>query len=41
VTEKRRQLLVDIAVGVGLAALIVLIVVLSTSTAPTFIYQAF
>ena len=38
---KTRDLLVDIAFGLGLAVLIVLIVIFAPHAEPTFIYQAF
>lgn len=40
-SDKTRELLADIAVGLLLAAAIVAIVVLGSSAEPTFIYQAF
>lgn len=40
-SERTKVLLQDIVVGLAIAALIVLLVIFSTRTAPTFIYQAF
>ena len=40
-TPKTRDLLVDIAIGLGIALLVVLIVVFAPHAEPTFIYQAF
>ncbi len=40
-TPRTRNLLVDLAIGFGLALLIVLIVIFAPHAEPTFIYQAF
>jgi hypothetical protein len=39
--NKRRELLEDIAVGLAIAGLVVLLVIFGSRAAPTFIYQAF
>jgi cytochrome c-type biogenesis protein CcmE len=39
--DKRRELLIDIIVGLAIAGLVVLLVIFSVRAAPTFIYQAF
>jgi hypothetical protein len=39
--DQRRELVEDIAVGLAMAGLIVLLVIFSSRAAPTFIYQAF
>ncbi|MFA5845235.1 MAG: hypothetical protein WC971_10450 [Coriobacteriia bacterium] len=39
--DRLARLAVDIVVGVAIAALVVLVVMFASSTAPTFIYQAF
>ena len=40
-TPKTRELLIDLAIGFGLALLVVLIVIFAPHAEPTFIYQAF
>jgi hypothetical protein len=40
-SPRTRDLMVDVAVGFGLALLIVLIVIFAPHAEPTFIYQAF
>ncbi len=40
-SERTKILLQDIVVGLALAGLIVLLVIFSPRSAPTFIYQAF